>query len=171
MAADLFISLPHGSAIQEVHAFQDGVLSILLFNAQQSLLQSLFLFLLFYIGKQVKLVYPFILYYPVRGNRDPAHCERPIGDLVKQLHSCRDNPTPQIGGISQMCTAMGSLWHGPPIVVDVYRAAVGTLIAVFPVIAHIQRQAVRDEVLIGELEDQGIRHFSDNDAGLIIRVE
>ena len=44
MAADLFIPLPHGSAIQEVRAFQDGVLSILLFNAQQSLLQGLFLF-------------------------------------------------------------------------------------------------------------------------------
>ena len=168
MAADLFIPLPHGSAIQEVRAFQDGVLSILLFNAQQSLLQGLFLFLLFYIGKQVKLVYPFILYYPVRGNRDPAHCERPIGDLVKQLHGSCDDRTSQIGGISKMCTAMGSFWNGPSIVVDVYRAVVGTLIAVFPVIAHVQRQAVRDEVLIGELENQGIRHFGDNDAGLII---
>ena len=148
MAADLFIPLPHGSAIQEVRAFQDGVLSILLFNAQQSLLQGLFLFLLFYIGKQVKLVYPFILYYPVRGNRDPAHCERTIGDLVKQLHSCYDNRTSQIGGISQMCTAMGSLWHGPPIVVDVYRAAVGTLVAVFPVIIVAQLSRQKSKIFI-----------------------
>ena len=157
MAANLFISLPHGSAIQEVRAFQDGVLSILLFNSQHSLLQVLFFFLLFYIGKQVKLVYPFILYHPVRGNRDPAHCERPIGDPVKQLHSCCDNPTSQIGGISQMCTAMGSLWHGPPIVVNMYRAAVGTLVAVFPVIANVQCQAIRDKIFVGELKNQGCR--------------
>lgn len=167
MAADLFIPLPHGSAIQEVRAFQDGVLSILLFNAQQSLLQGLFLFLLFYIGKQVKLVYPFVLYYPVSGHRDSAHCERPIGDPVKQLHSCCDNRTSQIGGISQMCTAMGSLWHGPPIVVNMYRAAVGTLVAVFPVIANVQCQAIRDKIFVGELKNQGVRHFGDNDAGLI----
>ena len=74
MAADLFIPIPHGSAVQEVRAFQDGVLSILLFNSQHSLLQVLFLFLLFHIGKQVKLVYALVLYHPICGNRDPADC-------------------------------------------------------------------------------------------------
>ena len=133
MAADLFIPIPHGSAVQEVRAFQDGVLSILLFNSQHSLLQVLFFFLLFYIGKQVKLVYPFILYHPVRGNRDPADCERLIDNPVKQLHSSCDNRTSQIGGISQMCTAVGAFGDGSSIMVDVYRAAVGSYITVFPV--------------------------------------
>ena len=64
-----------------------------------------------------------------------------------------------------MCTAMGSLWHGPPIVVDVYRAAVGTLVAVFPVIADIQCQAIRDKIFVGELKNQGVRHFGNNECG------
>lgn len=51
MSADLVIPIPHGSAIQEVRTLQYGVFSIFLFNSQHSLLQVLFLFLFFYIGK------------------------------------------------------------------------------------------------------------------------
>ena len=83
MAADLFIPLPHGSAIQEVRAFQDSVLSILLFNAQHGFLQVFFFFLLFCISKQVKLVDSFILHHPVCGKGDPADRERLVNDPVE----------------------------------------------------------------------------------------
>ena len=97
--ADLPVPVPHGSAVQEICAFQDGIFPILLFNAQHGFLQVFLFFLLFGIGKQVKLVNPFILYHPVCGKGDPPDGERGIDDPVKQRHSSRDNRTSQIGRI------------------------------------------------------------------------
>ena len=83
MSPDLPVPVPHGSAVQEIRAFQDGVLSILLFNAQHGFLQVFLFFLLFSIGKQVKLVDSFILHHAVCGKGDPAYRERLVDDPVE----------------------------------------------------------------------------------------
>ena len=72
--------------------------------------------------------------------------------------------------VAKVCAAVGAFGDGSSIMVDVYRAAVGSFITVFPVIAYVQGQAVCDKPFIRKLENQGIRHLSDNDPGFIIRV-
>lgn len=53
-----------------------------------------------------------------------------VDDPVKQLHSRRDNRASQVCSVSKMRAAVGAFGDGSSIVVNVYRAAIGSFITV-----------------------------------------
>lgn len=50
--------------------------------------------------------------------------------------------------------------------IDVDRTVIDALVAVLPVIANVQCQAVRDQSLVRELEYQTVGHLLDDDPSL-----
>src|SRR5699024_8417792 len=68
----------------------------------------------------------------------------------------------QIGGRFQSDTAVGGFGQSAAVPVDVHRAAVAALVAVFPVVADVQSQAIGDKAFVHQLVDQAVRHFLNN---------
>ena len=51
-----------------------------------------------------------------------------------------------------------------------HRAAIAALVAVFPVVADVQSQAVGDKALVHQLVDQAVRHFLDDQPRFFVVV-
>src|SRR5699024_2661878 len=69
----------------------------------------------------------------------------------------------QIGGRLQPDAAVGGLGQGAAVPVNVHRATVAALVAVFPVVADVQGQAVGNKALVHQLVDQGVGHLLDDE--------
>ena len=60
----------------------------------------------------------------------------------------------EIGRVVQPCTAVGTLRNSAAIVIDMDRTVIDAFVAVLPVVADVQCQAVRDQSLVRELKYQ-----------------
>lgn len=151
MPADLFIAFPHGGAFHVARALQHSILSILLLDAQHSLLELLFFIQLLCISEQIHLIDSFVLYDPDSGDSNPADGQRLIADLVEQPY-CRSNDLAgQVGWIVQLRAAMCGFGYLPAVVVDVYRAGIKAFVAVFSVIAYGQHKPIGGQFLTEKL--------------------
>ena len=65
---------------------------------------------------------------------------------------------------------MGTLRDSATVVIDVDRTVIDALVAVLPVVADVQCQAVRDQSLVRKLEYQTVGHLLDDDSSLVIRI-
>ena len=65
---------------------------------------------------------------------------------------------------------MGTLRDSATVVIDMDRTAIDAFVAVLPVVADVQCQAVRDQSLVRELEYQTVGHLLDDDSSLVIRI-
>ena len=83
MPADLPIALAHGCTFLKAAGFQDGVLSVLAFDAQHGLLQLFLLFQLLCVGEEVHLIDALIRHDPVGIQGDAPHGQRRVGDALK----------------------------------------------------------------------------------------
>lgn len=65
---------------------------------------------------------------------------------------------------------MGTFRDSATVVIDVDRTVIDALVTVFPVVADVQCQAVRDQSLVRELEYQTVGHLLDDDPSLVIGI-
>ena len=114
MPAYLFVALFHGGSIQIICAFQYGVSTEFLLDAQHDFLQLLFFFQLFGVCEQINLEDAFILDHTVGGNRYPSDGQGLVGYLVEQGHSSLNELASKVGRIIQLRTAVCALWHVRP---------------------------------------------------------
>ena len=76
----------------------------------------------------------------------------------------------EIGRGVQSCTAVGTLRNSAAVVISVDRTVIDAFVTVFPVIADVQCQAVRDQSFVRELEYQTVGHLLNDDSSLVIRI-
>lgn len=65
---------------------------------------------------------------------------------------------------------MGRFRERPAVTVGLGLAAVAAVVNVFPVVADFQRQGIRDQLLFGQPEHQGLGHLPDDEFCLVVRV-
>ena len=131
-----------------VGPFQNGILSEVLLETKHRI-QQLFLFFQHSgVREQVNLEEAFAFDHTVDGYCDPSHGQCFISYSLEQLSCGRDQDTSEVGRIIQFRTAMSTLRNGAAVVINVYRSSVLSAVAVFPVIAYIQRQAIRNQSFI-----------------------
>ena len=65
---------------------------------------------------------------------------------------------------------MRTLGNFAAVVVDMDSAAVRAVVAVFPVIANIHCQRIRDHPPVAELISKAFRHLPDNDPGFFVFI-
>src|SRR5699024_2292612 len=104
--------------------------------------EALFLFQLGGIGEKIGLEDAGVLHHPVGGEGQSAHRQLGVRDAVEQGRCGSLQLAAQIGGRLQPDAAVGGLGQGAAVPVNVHRAAVAALVAVFPVVADVQGQAV-----------------------------
>ena len=86
--------------------------------------------------------------HTVGGYCDPSYRQCFIRYSLEQLSCGRDQDTAEIGRVIQFCAAMSTFRNGAAVVVDVYWTSVLSAVTVFPVIANIQCQTVRNQPFI-----------------------
>ena len=170
MSADLPVALAHGGTFLKAAGFQDGVLSILTFDAQHGLLQFFLLLQLLRVGKEVHLIDALVRHDSVGIQGDAPHRQCRVGNALKQLHALGDDRTAQIGGRIQLRRAVGRFRERPAVAVGLGLSPVAAVIHVFPVVADFQRQGIRDQLFLGQPEHQSFRHFPDDKLCFLVRV-
>lgn len=151
MATYLLISFPHCCTIQIVGSFQNGVLSEFLLETKHCILQLLLFFQLRGIREQVDLEEALIFDHTVGSYCDPSYRQGFISYSLEQLSCGRDQDASEVGRIIQFCAAMSTFRNSAAVVIDVHRTSVLSAVAVFPVITHIQCQAVRNQTFVRQL--------------------
>lgn len=166
MTAYLAVTLSHSGTFQIVGALQNSVFSELLLNAEHGRLQGFLPLQLAGISEQIHLQDALILDHTVCCDCYSPHSQISIGNAVEQFRGSCHQLAAEIGRVVQSCTAVGTLRNSAAVVIDVDRTVIDALVAVLPVIANVQCQAVRDQSLVRELEYQTVGHLLDDDPSL-----
>src|SRR5699024_10000209 len=111
------------------------------------------------VSKKIGLEDARVLHHPVGGEGQSAHRQLGVRDAVEQGRCGGLQLAAQIGGRLQPDAAVGGLGQGAAVPVNVHRATVTAAVAVFPVVADVQSQAVGDKVLVHQLVDQAVGHL------------
>ena len=82
---------------------------------------------------------------------DPSYRQGFISYSLEQFSCGRDQDASEVGRIIQFCAAMSTFRNSAAVVVDVYRTSVLAAVTVFPGLAHIQCQAVRNQTFVRQL--------------------
>ena len=98
------------------------------------------------------------------------HRQRRVGDALKQLCAFVDEGAAQIGGGIKPDGAVGCFGDGSAVAVGLGQTTVAALVHVLPVVADLQGDGFRHQLLFGEPEHQNLRHLPDDELCFIVGV-
>ena len=134
------------------------------------MLEFFLLFQLLGVGEKVHLIEALVRRDLVGVDGNAPHRQRRVGDALKQLCAFVDEGAAQIGGRIKPDSAVSCLGDGSAVAVGLGQTTITALVHVLPVVAYLQGDGFRHQLLFGEPEHQDFCHFPDNEFCFIIRI-